>query len=175
MAKPFSRRLRPPQSRCWAMAARILGYLTLMLYSPEEDFYYISYMNTWDNKYSRPEVFSRIAYYAFGSPECPTPSDGKTGKIANGKLSLLWRPGSLKSEEYHVYVGTNESDVTRATMEDHKGVSFDRVEDQNLQKSGLQPGKRYYWRVDTYHIRSEQEIEFEREDIETLMENLQYL
>ncbi|MBN1292338.1 MAG: beta-lactamase family protein [Candidatus Latescibacteria bacterium] len=149
----------------------ILGFLTLMLYSPEEDFYFINYMNTWDNKYGRPEIFSRIAHFAFGSPESPTPSDGKTGKIRDGKVSLLWRPGNLKSEEYHVYVGITEPDVTQATMENHKGVSFDRVQGLELAKKGLQPGKHYYWRVDTYHKLTEREIELEHEDIETLMAN----
>ncbi|MFA6471976.1 MAG: serine hydrolase [Candidatus Latescibacterota bacterium] len=149
----------------------VLGYLTLTLYSPDADFYYVSYINTWDNKYARVEVFDRIAFLAFGSPEEPTPTDGARARTSAGAVSLAWHPGNLSGEEYHVYVGENESSVLNATVDSHAGVSLDRVKQLNFAKRGLQSGKRYYWRVDTHHKRSEKEIEREREDIEVLMEN----
>ena len=147
----------------------VLGFLTLMLYSPDADFYYISYINTWDNKYCRAEVFNRIAHLAFGSPETPTPSDNGSARMRSGKVSLSWRPGNLSGEEYHVYIGESESAVTRATVDNHKGVSLDRAKGLTFAKDGLKRGTRYYWRVDVHHKRTEREIQKEHDDIETLM------
>jgi len=149
----------------------VLGFLTLMLYSPDADFYYINYINTWDNKYARVEVFDRIAYLAFGSPEEPTPSDGAAVRAKAGAVPLAWHQGNLDGEEYHVYLGESEDAVLNATMDKHPGVSLDRVKKLSFAKQGLRPGKRYYWRVDTYHRRSEREIERDREDIEVLVSN----
>jgi len=149
----------------------ILGFMTLILHVPEEDFYYVCYITTWDNKYVRSEVFGRISYFAFGSPECPSPSDGDTVKMIDGKVPLLWRPGNLSSEEYHVYIGSSETAVTEATVDSHEGVSFDRVQELEFIKSGLKPGNRYYWRVDALHRRDEHEIQHERDTTETLMAN----
>lgn len=149
----------------------VLGFLTLMLYAPEADFYYINYMNTWDNKYVRSEVFTRIAHLAFGAPECPFPSDGTTVRLNGGKATLTWRPGYVSGDEYHVYISTLSSAVTNATIDNHSGVMLERVSSLELVKSGLDSGKRYYWRVDTHRKRSEREILDEHEDIEVLMEN----
>ncbi len=149
----------------------VLGYLTLMLHSPDENFYYISYINTWDNKYCRVEVCNRILHLALGSPEMPSPADGVDAPLKNGGVTLSWYPGNLSGEEYHVYVGTNEQAVVNATLDSHSGVSLERASELSLVKRGLKPGTRYYWRVDTHHKKSEREIQYEQEDIETLIGN----
>ena len=148
-----------------------MGFLTLMLHSPDRDFYYVSYINTWDNKYGRAEVFDRIAYLAFGSPESPTPVDGEKARMKNDSAYLAWCDGALDGETYHVYVGEKEDSVFSATVDQHPDVSLDIVRRRELLKPDLKKGKRYYWRVDARHKRTEREVEIEREDIETLMAN----
>ncbi len=147
----------------------VLGYLTLMLYSPDADFYYVCYTNTWDNKESRGEVFNKIAHLVFGCPENPVPSDSGFAKRRRGATQLAWQPGNVSGEEYHVYIGTSESSVYNASVDKHDGVSLDRVGGLSLDKKNLESGKQYYWRVDVHHKRTEREIQDELEDIETLM------
>lgn len=149
----------------------VLGYLTLILYNPDRDFYYISYINTWDNKYTRAEIFLRIAYLAMGSPEAPVPADGESIKLKDGTGRLAWHNGFVSGEEYRVYIGNSENAVFNATIDKHPDVSLDRVAGLSLLKKDLIPGKRYYWRVDVHRKLTEREIEFEREDIEVLISN----
>lgn len=147
----------------------VLGFLTLMLYSSDADFYYVAYTNTWDNKESRGELFNRVARLALGSPETPSPSDGGSAVRRSGGVKLSWRPGNVSSDEYHVYIGTSENAVFKASSEIHPGVMFDRVNGLSFDKTGLESGKRYYWRVDCHHKRTEREIQDELDNIDSMM------
>lgn len=147
----------------------VLGFLTLMLYSPDSDYYYVCYTNTWDNKESRGELFNRITHLALGCPESPTPSDGGTIQRKKGAATLAWHSGNVSGEEYHVYIGTSESAVYKASADNHPGVSLDRVNGLSFVKNNLEPGRRYYWRVDCHHKRTEREIQIELDNIDSLM------
>ncbi len=150
----------------------VLGFLTLILYVPEADFYYISFFNTWDNKFTRGEIFERIAHIILASTAEPTPGDDSKAKLNNeGEVTLSWQAGYQYGTDHRVYIGTDEKAVEEASFEKHDGVTLDVVVGYEIKKKELIPGKTYYWRVDARRVRPVQEIEDEQKVINDLVGN----
>ena len=152
-----------PTGPSYGHGGTALGYLTAVWYYPEEKTLYLQFSNDFQNKYTRAEVCYRMLDEVFGACDVPVPANGADAVAAEGgKLTLRWQAGDLYGSEHTVYIGTDFDQVMNATPEAHEGVTVGKAAGFSYEAEGLQPGVRYFWRVDAWRKRTNREVKAEQ-------------
>ena len=153
-----------PSGTSYGHGGTALGYLTAVWYYPERELLYLQFFNTFNNKYTRAELCYRALDYVLGACEEPIPAIGaKDVELKDATLRLAWHAGDYYGQVHHVYIGTDEEAVDKATPKDHDGVEYAFVKKNFFHEvKNLKPRTTYYWRVDAVHAKTEREIAAEQ-------------
>jgi hypothetical protein len=124
------------------------GYKTIMYHSPDSDTSLIIAANTWDGQ-AEVEIMDTIMTLATAAPTEPRPAPGRIAALKNNGVTLGWQPGRAYGEAYTVFWGTRRDLVEAATQDSHPGVETKTTGNLTVALTGLNPGKTYFWRVET--------------------------
>ena len=136
----------------------IPGYSTCAGYYLHGDTYILLFINTSDHPPLAQHLYDSLLRQVSGAPNRMEPKQGAS--VAGPDVLLSWAAGLLYGQ-FHVYLGKDEAAVSRATVSSHEGARLFLADGDTYQKQvkGLVPGETYFWRVDTFRVRPDHEMD----------------
>ncbi len=141
----------------------IQGYITTAFLYPDIDTWFIGYSTSSDDSHLRDEIQFDVMDQVTRCPNSPSPDNGgiSSAPDAEGRVTLRWRDGFSSADRYVVWLGTDRDAVEFAEAEGN-GVTRHEAAENAFLTPTLEPGKTYWWRVDTVVNRDDEEVDAER-------------
>lgn len=136
----------------------IPGYSTCAGYYLHGDTYLLLFINTSDYPLLARYLYDSLLRQVSGAPNRMEPKQGAS--VPGPDVTLSWAAGLLYGK-FHVYLGKDEAAVSRATASSHEGARLFLADGDTYRKQvkGLVPGETYFWRVDTFRVRPDHEMD----------------
>ena len=130
---------------CRGHGGAINGFKTILYTFRDSATTLVIAANTWDGQ-AEVDIMDAVMPLVTGAPTEPRALPARAG--APG-VALAWQPGSVYGATYRVFWGPRPGLVETATAAAHPGVELRTTADPRAALTSLEPGKKYFWRVET--------------------------
>jgi len=122
--------------------------------------YILALVNTGENSLALEEIFRNVLRRISGCPSVMSPENNATVKATNGAVRVSFQSGFLYGDSYNIYVGNHRDSVRNATPEMLNGVLLIKLDGNTFHADlkNLKSGRRYYWRVEAFRKRPDNEM-----------------
>ena len=138
----------------------IRGYSVMAGHYMMGQAYILVFVNTGENSFTLEEIFRNMLRRISGCPGVMSPVNNATVKATNGVVRISFQSGFLYGDSYNIYVGNSRDSVLNATPEKLNGALLIELDGDTFHAdlNKLKSGRRYYWRVEVFRRRPDNEM-----------------